>query len=169
VIRRASSASRCCVMGREQFLPGNVTCISCRRQEVPCPFGALVPVPAPAAAPVEEKAAPKAKEPNKTEAEYGRRLSLEFPGCEVRYEALALIIELDGERFRYSPDWVVLLPGGGVLCIEVKNAGYQHASYGRAKLAFAAARVAWPMFSFRWAEKESGSWDVKDFDRVGSF
>jgi len=150
-------------MGRDQFLPGNVTCISCRRQDVPCPFGSAVQVPAPAAASVEEKAAPRAKEPNKTEAEYGRRLSLEFPVCDVRYEALALIVELDRDRFRYSPDFVVTFPGGRILLVEVKNAGYQFASYGRAKLAFATCRVQWPMFSYRWAEKDGGSWNVTDY------
>lgn len=163
MIRRAPSSSRCCVMGRDQFLPGNVTCISCRRQNVPCPFGAMVPAPVPAAAPAVVEKAAKCKQPNKTEAEYGRRLGYEFLGCEVRYEALALILELDGERFRYSPDWIVFLPGGGILCVEVKNAGFQHASYGRARLAFAACRVAWPMFSFRWAVKDGGSWSEESY------
>jgi hypothetical protein len=156
----------CCTLGRDRWVSANPVCVSCQRQDVSCPFGALVLTPTPAAAPVDEKSAPKCKQPNKTEAEYGRRLCFEFPGCEVRYEALALIVELDGERFRYSPDWIVFLPGGGILCVEVKNAGYQHASYGRARLAFAACRVAWPMFNFRWAVKDAGSWSEENYERI---
>lgn len=152
-----------CAMGRDRWVPANPVCVSCQRQDVPCPFGALVLAPTLAAAPADEKSAPKCKQPNKTEGEYGRLLGFEFPWCEVRYEALALILELDGERFRYSPDFVVTFTDGRILLVEVKNAGYQFASYGRAKLAFAACRVQWPMFSFRWAEKDGGSWSVENF------
>ena len=155
-----------CTMGRERWVATNPVCLSCQRQDIVCSFGAPAAVAAPVAILTAEKPAPKHAQPNKTETEYGRRLGFEFPGCEVRYEALALIIELNGERFRYRPDWIVFLPGGGILCVEVKNAGYQHASYGRAKLAFAAARVAWPMFSFRWAEKDAGTWGVKHYDSI---
>jgi hypothetical protein len=154
-----------CDLGKDHYSPLHVSCISCQRQSVPCPFGAVPPQSVVAVPAVVEKAA-NCKQPNKTELEYGRRLGYEYPGCEVRYEALTLILMLDGQRFRYSPDWVVLLPGGGILCVEVKNAGYQHASYGRARLAFAACRVAWPMFSFRWAVKDAGSWSEENYDRI---
>lgn len=105
----------------------------------------------------------KAPGPNKTESEYGRMLQLEFPNCKIRYEALSFTVDLDGDGFRYTPDWVVYLPSGGLLCVEVKNAGYKHASYGRAKLAFAATRDQWPMFDFRWAEKEKSSWSIRNY------
>jgi hypothetical protein len=152
-----------CDFGKERHTASNVTCISCQKQDVACPFGASVTevsVVVPVAGQAEKKAA---KQPNKTEAAYGRLLRLEFSGADVRYEAMSLILNLDGERFRYSPDWSVFLPDGGILCVEVKNAGFKHASYGRSKLAFASARVQWPMFSFRWASLDSGTWRVDNF------
>jgi hypothetical protein len=161
-MKRQTSTAHCCTFGREKVSLEHPICISCQRQDVPCPFSLSTPsrVDAPLA---EKKIASKAKQPNKTEMECGHRLRLEFPGAEVRYEPIALMIDLDGERFGYRPDWGVIFPDGRILLVEVKNAGYQHASYGRSKLAFAAARVRWPMFSWRWAEKQSGNWLVRDY------
>ena len=152
-----------CDMGKERHVLTNVTCISCQRQEVPCPFTPLPLCADPGLVVADNGKKPKGARPNKTEGAYGRLLRLEFPDCEVRYEALTLVLDLDGERFKYRPDWTVFLPGGGILCVEVKNSGFKHASYGRSKLAFAAARVQWPMFSFRWAALSGGAWDVENF------
>ena len=96
------------------------------------------------------------RQPNKTEAEYCRLLRLEF-GVEPRYEAITLRLE---NGHRYTADWVVAKEDGGLLLVEVKNGGYKHASYGRSKMAFAQARLDFPIFSYRWVEKNGGAWTV---------
>lgn len=101
----------------------------------------------------------KHKGPNKTELEYATRLGYEFPGCKPLFEGLKLKLATDQV---YSPDWVVRLTDGQILCVEVKNAAYQHASYGRSKMAFNYAKLEWP-FKFRWAEKTKEGWDVSDY------
>jgi len=94
--------------------------------------------------------------PNKTEAEYGRMLQVEFPGCEVVYEGITLKLR---NNLKYTGDWAVKLPDNGILIVEVKNSAYKHASYGRSKMAYKDAQIDWPMFKFRWAEKHKGLWD----------
>jgi hypothetical protein len=102
------------------------------------------------------------KGPNKTEAEYGRILAAEFPGCEIRFEGL-IIRMLNGHK--YTPDWVVWNKRSGpVLCAEVKargKNGFRFASYGRAKLAFDQVRIEWPNMAWRWAEKSKGMWNIE--------
>ena len=97
----------------------------------------------------------------RTEAEYGIILKAEFPGCPIFYEGLTLKL-LSGHK--YTPDWVIRLPEGKILCIEVKNAAYKHASYGRARLAFDCAKTEWP-FKFRWVVKTKEGWIEKGESR----
>lgn len=106
--------------------------------------------------PSREKSPPQRKQ-TKTEAEYGRLLALEFPGCEVRPFALVLYLR---SGHRYTPDYVVWLPDGGLLLVEVKHGGYRHPSYGRSRLAFDCARLEFP-FQFRWVEKTAAGWEIK--------
>ena len=98
------------------------------------------------------------KGPNKTESEYGMILKAEFPQCPVIFEGLKLRLETGAV---YSPDWIVKRATGEILCVEVKNAGYKFASYGRSKLAYEYAKKEWPMFEFVWAEKSKGQWIIK--------
>lgn len=98
--------------------------------------------------------------PNKTELEYGRMLGFEFPKSIPRYEAITFTFE---NGHRYTPDWIVATTDG-ILCVEVKargKNGYRLPSYGRAKLAFDQAKIEWPQFRWRWAEKHCGSWNVE--------
>lgn len=94
------------------------------------------------------------KGPNKTESSYGNLLALEFPGCKIVFEGIRLRLD-NGDI--YTPDWVVHAPDG-LLLVEVKNAAYKHASYGRSKMAFKQCRIDWPMFGYRWAEKDKDTW-----------
>ena len=150
-----------CDMGKERHVASNVTCISCQKQEVPCPFTPLLLASvAHSVCDVVEKKPVVRKEPNKTEGEYGHRLQLEFPGAKVRFESMTFVLE-NGHKYR--PDWIVCFSDGNILCVEVKNGGFKHASYGRSRLAFAQARIDWPMFSWRWASKGEGSWSVENF------
>ncbi len=105
----------------------------------------------------------KRGKPNKTESEYASRLAFEFPGCAIRFEALTLILD---NGHRYTPDWVVRQLNGQILLVEVKakgKNGFRHPSYQRAKLAFDQSRLDYPLFQWRWAEKQEGKWHVADF------
>jgi len=108
---------------------------------------------------VKPRKATMPKGPNKTEASYLMRLRFEFPSSEVRFEAITLTLE---NGHRYTPDFVVFLPNT-LLLIEVKNGAYKHASYGRSKMAFAQAQIDFPLFRFRWSEKQGGEWSEKNF------
>jgi len=108
------------------------------------------------------KASDSHKTPNKTESEYRYRLELEFVGCRAIFEGMTLRM---ANGHKYTADWMVVKADGSILLVEIKNAAYQHASYGRSKLAFNQCRVEYPMFSYRWAEKEKGSWSEVNYDR----
>ena len=112
------------------------------------------PKPTPTAPVAKE---PKHRQPNKTETAYLNRLKCEFPGSLIRYEGITLLLE---NGHRYTPDFVVSVDGT-LLLVEVKNAAYKHASYGRSKMAFAQAQIDYPMFVYRWAEKVGGEWHEK--------
>jgi len=139
-----------CIVGRE-WNSKHPVCRSC-----PGPCGNKTVV----AAPEVISTTGRQKQPNKTELSYKFQLEMEFPGCEIKFEGLSLYLDTG---YRYGPDWVVCLPGGSLLLVEVKNAAYKHASYGRAKVAFAQAILDWPQFKFRWSEKDGSSWEVKNF------
>lgn len=98
----------------------------------------------------------ESKQPNKTEAEYGRLLRLEFV-AEPRYEAITFKLR---NSHRYTPDYIIEQNNGNLLCVEVKNANYKHASYGRSKMAFAQCKIDFPMFDYRWAEKTKEGWKI---------
>ena len=135
--------SQICIIGRI-YDPKHPTCRSCK---VGCGHK-VVDSP-----PVAEVAKPRGGKPNKTETAYGHHLEMEFPGCQPIFEGLKLKLAT-GQV--YSPDWVVRL-STGILCVEVKNAAYQHASYGRSRMAFNYAKLEWP-FMFRWVEKTKEGW-----------
>ncbi len=99
--------------------------------------------------------------PNKTESEYARLLALEFPGASITFEGLTFKLR---NSHRYTPDWIVNSGDGQVVCVEVKargKNGFRFASYGRARLAFDQAKLDWPNYQWRWAEKHNGIWEVK--------
>ena len=103
---------------------------------------------------------------NKTENAYSVMLGYEFPGCKIVFEGLN--IKLDAGH-GYKPDWVVRLPDGGILCVEVKargSNGFRQPSYQRARLAFDCARNEWPMWRWRWAEWHNRQWDIKEYTEV---
>jgi hypothetical protein len=98
--------------------------------------------------------------PNKTEAEYGRMLGLEYPGARVRYEGVTLHLD---NGHAYTPDWCVILLTGEMLMVEVKargKNGYRQPSYQRAKVMFDQSRIEYPHWQWRWAEKQEGRWHI---------
>ena len=96
----------------------------------------------------------KKGKPNKTELAYFYHLQMEFPGCTPIFQGLTIQLE---SGHAYRPDWVVKIDGR-ILCVEVKNGAYKHASYGRSRLAYDCARTEWPMLQFRWVEKTKEGW-----------
>jgi hypothetical protein len=110
---------------------------------------------------VEELPAPakeiRKRQPNKTETEYGYRLSLEFPGCKIVFEGITLRLDCGA---KYTADWCTHLPDGKILLCEVKNSGYKHASHGRSRLAFSQAKIDFPQFIFRWCSKDKTGWSI---------
>lgn len=106
-----------------------------------------------------QTAAPRqAKQPNKTEAEYGKLLGLEFPGALIVFEGFSFRMS---NGHRYTPDWVVCKEDL-LLCVEVKargKNGFRHPSYQRARLAFDQCKHDYPAIQWRWAEKFRGTWD----------
>ena len=104
----------------------------------------------------------KRGEPNKTEAAYGCILKQEA-GYEPHYEGLTFRLK---NGHKYTPDWVVMLPDMRVLCVEVKargKNGYRQPSYQRARVMFDQCRVEWPNYSWRWAERVNGEWEITDY------
>lgn len=94
------------------------------------------------------------KGPNKTESEAGRMLVNSGLYADVRYEGITLRLK---NGARYTPDWFCIHGlGCKPVCVEVKNAGYRHASYGRSRMAWAQAAIDYPCFEFRWMDKVSG-------------
>ena len=101
--------------------------------------------------------------PNKTETEYAFRLTYEFPHYTPKFEAVTIHLE---NGHAYTPDWLVALPDGNLLFVEVKargKSGYRQPSYQRAKLAFDQSRVEFPFWKWRWAEKQGGEWTEKNY------
>lgn len=106
---------------------------------------------------------PKESRANKTELEYSRLLALEYPGHSITFNSLRLKCD---NGHAYTPDWVVNLSDGLILLVEVKargKNGFRHPSYQRAKVMYDQCRVEWPMFRYRWAEKQSGVWTITDY------
>jgi hypothetical protein len=96
--------------------------------------------------------------PNKSEMEYGKRLFYEFPDSEIVYEGLSFHLQ---NGHTYTPDWLVKHKDGAILLVEVKvrgKNGFRHASYQRARVMFDQSKIDFPMFSWRWAEKQGGEW-----------
>lgn len=105
------------------------------------------------------------KGPNKTELAYRYRLEMEFPGCPIFFEGITFRMQ---NGHKYTPDFIVNIGEGNILCVEVKargKDGYRQPSYQRAKLAFDQCRVEWNNYQYRWAEKHNGEWHVSDFNR----
>ena len=93
------------------------------------------------------------RQPTKAELEFRDKFLV---GLAARFEGLRLKVA----GHWYTPDWVTI-EGGQVVCYEVKGSYRMH-SYGRSRLAFDAAREAWPWFRFVWAQKnKDGEWRVK--------
>ena len=114
-----------------------------------------LPGPKPSPAPSRRAA------PNKTEAEYGRMLALEYPGASIVFEGLTFKL---ANGHKYTPDWVVNVGDGQVICVEVKargKNGYRLPSYQRARIMFDQCRVEWPNYCWRWAEKSGGTWKAE--------
>lgn len=100
---------------------------------------------------------PKANEPNKTEAEYGRILKIEFPTCRVIYEGITFRMEAGN----YTADWTVWYDDRLVLAVEVKSS-YRFHSAGRSHMAFKAARALWPNIRWRFAQRINETWTTAE-------
>lgn len=110
----------------------------------------------------ESKGKGRRRVPNKTEAAYMNVLAMEFHGAVIRYEPITFHM---ANGHSYTPDigvWHSVIDQG-VMFVEVKNAAYKHASYGRAKLAFDQCRQEFGAFCYRWAELTKDGWTVCDY------
>ncbi|MFZ3168102.1 MAG: hypothetical protein WA130_10850, partial [Candidatus Methanoperedens sp.] len=93
----------------------------------------------------------------KCEMEYGRMLAMEFLGAKITPWGITLRMS---NGHKYTPDFVVFY-GDLILLVEVKQRGkngFRQNSYQRAKLAYDQCQVEFPMFQYRWAEKQHGAW-----------
>lgn len=101
-----------------------------------------------------EPVKPKAREPNKWEAEYGERLvGMAWPErIGIFYEAIKLPL---ADRTTYTPDWVVVTRDG-IEFHEVK--GFPRAA-GMVKLKIAAEMYPWAKFVL--ATKKNGRWVLR--------
>jgi len=157
-----------CRMGREKRDGRHPACLSCQKQDVPCPFPCLTgkkaakgEISSPDQIDVSAK---EKKKPNKTEAAYGRRLELEYPDADVVFEPFRLNL---ANGHGYSPDWVVFSRQDGaiILLVETKGVGkdgFKHGSYQRAKCMFDQSKVDFPFWKWRWAEKRGTTWTVTE-------
>jgi hypothetical protein len=101
----------------------------------------------------------KSKGPNKTEQAARHHLEMLFPDADIRFEAITFHLEA---KAAYTPDWLVTYPlYNKMICVEVKNANYKHASYGRSRLAFSQAAIEFPKFQFMWLELTKDGWREK--------
>jgi hypothetical protein len=98
------------------------------------------------------------RQPNKTEQSAMTMLGYEFSGCKIVYEGITLRLD---NSMKYTPDVNVHLPDGKILLVEVKNAGFKHASYGRSKMAFSQCKLDYPQFEYRWMVKDKSEWTIK--------
>lgn len=99
----------------------------------------------------------KKRQPNKTELEASMMLACEFPGARITFEGFTFNME---NGHKYKPDFVVCR-GGLLMCIEVKARGangFRQPSYQRAKLAYDQCRLDYPAITWRWMEKQNGTW-----------
>jgi len=93
---------------------------------------------------------------NKTEMAAFHYLTQCYRGARIRYEAITFHLQAEAA---YTPDWLVSLSDNDtMICVEVKNAAYKHASYGRSRLAFRQAALEFPQFQFIWLELVKGEW-----------
>ena len=95
------------------------------------------------------------REPNKTETAAYFYLKMCYPDASIRYEAITFQLE---QGAAYTPDFVVFLPDNTMICYEIKNAAYRHASYGRSRLAFRQAALEFSAFTFCWLELQKNEW-----------
>lgn len=104
------------------------------------------------------KASSQVGKMNKTETRYALILDYRISRCDVaRYEFEAVNLRL-GANLHYRPDFMVVLPGGGIEFHEVKG-GYIRED-AAVKLKAAAAR--YPYFKFVLCKYEKGEWTYKD-------
>lgn len=101
---------------------------------------------------------PKEAEPNKTEAEYGRILQVQFPGKTILYEAVTFRLKCGA---RYTPDWTVWIGPTILLAVECKGA-FRLGSADRSNLAFKSAIAEFPNIRWRHAQKSKDGWKITE-------
>jgi hypothetical protein len=100
------------------------------------------------------------KQPNKTEAEFGRILEAQKQRGEIiRYEYEGMTFRWSG--MRYTPDWIVVYDAcdeysglWGFKAIEVKGGHI----FDRDIVRFKGARALWPEIDFEMWQKKAGQW-----------
>lgn len=98
--------------------------------------------------------------PNKTEAAFGRILEAQQTRGEIqrsRFEALAFRwggTEEDTPML-YSPDWIVTLNSGEILCVEIKGSKV----WDRDIVRFKGCRAEWPEYKWEMWQWKHGEWD----------
>ena len=106
-----------------------------------------------------------ARQPNQTEAEFGRILAAQKSRHEIvhyEFEGIRLKWGVDqktGEAMWYKPDWVVVVAESSdalakFRCIEVKGARI----WDRDIVRFKGCRAAWPQFDFQFWQKKRNIW-----------
>lgn len=111
----------------------------------------------------EQKQVVERTKQTKVEMEYGRMLAYGYPDHEIVPFGITLRL-LNGHK--YTPDFIVKLPGGKLLCVEVKQRGkngFRQHSYQRAKVMFDQCRIEYPEWDWQWTEKDKTGWNIKTF------
>lgn len=95
----------------------------------------------------------QAKQPNKTEAAFGRLLEIRLRKDEfarIDYEG----ITLRWLEMRYTPDWVATTPENTLICFEVKGPKI----WDRDIVRFKGAKAFWPQILFEMWQHTKNGW-----------
>lgn len=105
----------------------------------------------------------RARQPNKTEAEFGRILEARKLRGEIRFYSFEAITLQWGDGMKYTGDWVVFTDGAPITLIEVKGGYKWQKDVIRYKGCSAQWRAQLPdVFAFEMHEKKNGIWQRID-------
>lgn len=105
----------------------------------------------------------RARQPNKTEARFGRILEARKERSEIRCYSFEAITLHWGDGMKYTPDWLVFLIDGPITCIEVKGGYKWQKDVIRYKGCSAQWRAQLPdVFAFELHEEKNGIWQRID-------
>ena len=106
----------------------------------------------------EHSGRPTGRYKNKTELRYAEELELQQAQGNITwwdYEPWTLVIvESNGKKCRFTPDFVVRNGDGTIVCVEIK--GFLREA---ARIRFLAARERYPFLTFKMLRRERGAWE----------